>query len=881
MRWLRSRWAWLGAALVVAVAIGLAVLPEVVRRVAVSQIRAATGREVAIGDVDLNVFTGTLAVKTFRLADRGRPEPFVQFERLRVRLRLLPLLSGHVRLAELALQAPVVRVVRTGPRTFNFSDLLEPAAPERRERRFHLTVDRLTLAGGAFSAHDEAITPSRTWKLDQLSVEARDLSTRAADPGGAVQVAVKLGETPISLRAESVRLAPAGARAELHIRGFDLSLLLPYLPPDAPAALKSGRFSAALTLDHGGAATRVDGEARFDQLVLLRRGQVAPFASLPALTVALTEINFSRDGLAAKRIDLAGDASVLDESVSPPARLDLRGVRATAEQVTWPARGPTPVRIEAGLPGGGRFDTRGTVGLAPVSADLRVILGNVDLAPFRAYVPVAARIGGRADADVVVVARAGDSGRELTATVRGRAGVSRLTVAPGERPALEIERAEATGLDIAWPTRVAVARVLVRKPTAVIERDERGALPLRSLLAPRAGAAPSPQPATPAPARAKMAIDIGEILIEDGYARFVDRTLTPPYSEEISRLAVSLRGLSNASGKRARLLVQGIVGAGSALDLRGEVAPLGETLFVDLDGELRDFAIPRANSFLDRVLAWIARDGRLTTRVHYRIEGDRLEATNEIVIGRLELSPAGEGDEVKRRLGLPLGLLVALMKDARGEIRISVPVSGRLGAPEFSFAEAIWTAVRNAVVNILAAPFRLIGKLFTSGDRIEAVGIDPLRFEPGSAAVGPATAQHLQRVGEFLQTSPYVRLALTPVVTDADLASLKLGAVTARIQRLQRERRIAEFSAAAARAFQERFPGRPAPKSVDEIVTLLRDAEPEPEGAARALAARRLEATREALAGVAGIPAERLPAGATPVPPGAAGDGRVEFSVTQ
>src|SRR3990172_7984612 len=129
---LRTRWLWIVVAVVVVIPIILAVLPEVIRRVAVSQIRTATSREATIGDVDLNLFTGTLVVKAFRLADRERPEPFVEFERLTTRLRLLPLFTGHVRIADIHLVAPTVRLVRTAPSTYNFSDLLEPSGETKK-----------------------------------------------------------------------------------------------------------------------------------------------------------------------------------------------------------------------------------------------------------------------------------------------------------------------------------------------------------------------------------------------------------------------------------------------------------------------------------------------------------------------------------------------------------------------------------------------------------------------------------------------------------------------------------------------------------------------------------------------------------------------------
>jgi uncharacterized protein involved in outer membrane biogenesis len=114
-------------------------LPEVVRHVAVDQIAKRTGRAVTIGDVDLNLFTGHVAVKHFRLEEREEPEAFVEFERLDVRLFLPALLRFHVRLREIALAGPSIRVIRTGPAEFNFSDLLtgdkepapEPATPSR------------------------------------------------------------------------------------------------------------------------------------------------------------------------------------------------------------------------------------------------------------------------------------------------------------------------------------------------------------------------------------------------------------------------------------------------------------------------------------------------------------------------------------------------------------------------------------------------------------------------------------------------------------------------------------------------------------------------------------------------------------------------------
>ena len=69
------------AALLVVGAAFVWALPELVKWQAVKQIAALTGRQVSIEDIDVNLFTGRVAIKRFRLAEQdpagagGRLEP--------------------------------------------------------------------------------------------------------------------------------------------------------------------------------------------------------------------------------------------------------------------------------------------------------------------------------------------------------------------------------------------------------------------------------------------------------------------------------------------------------------------------------------------------------------------------------------------------------------------------------------------------------------------------------------------------------------------------------------------------------------------------------------------------------------------------------------
>ncbi|HEY3302937.1 MAG TPA: DUF748 domain-containing protein [Candidatus Binatia bacterium] len=909
----QKKWGIITGSVVLALLLIITFLPMVVRKVAVSQIAAATKRNVAIEDIDINLFTKRIAIKGFRLADKTRPDAFVQFKDLALKFYYLPLFRGHLKLAEFNLVAPAVNVARTGANEFSFSDLLAGEKKETKEGGIDVTVDRFKLSEGIIVLEDSAITPAKSWKAEGLNFDLADISTRKGGPAGKATLYLTLAGTPISINASDLYITPTNGQAVLEFEGFDLALLLPYVPSDTPATLQSGRLSVALALKYGGEGTHLDGDVRLEKLAVLQQGKERPFLSAPELKINLRNINVNNGVFNIATVEVSGDPTVVDMSLTPPSQFDLNKLKVAVEKLTWPQNEPATLQINSQLPKGGALDIGGTFTLKPVKADLKVRLKDADLSAYQRYIPISTPLAGRAETDLAVVVSMEGA---LQASAKGRASVSRLVLGPPKTPVVAIEQANVATIDINWPGQIKIARVQVRKPSALIERNKDGTLPLRTMLAapgsetkqtaapgsetkqkapPSADAAkkqdvaPSPPAkqevaATPKPKPSgkpqppKTAIDIGEIVVEEGFARFIDRTGEQPYTEELSRLAMSIKGLSNAPGKKGRLTLQSVIGATGAFSLQGEIAPLGETLWLDLDGELRDFAIPRVNPYANALLSWIARDGQLGTKVHFKLDGDKLDAKTEIVVGRLDLVQASDDDKAKDKIGLPLGLIVALMKDARGEIRVNVPVSGSLSAPEFSLSEAIWTAVKNVIVNVLAAPFRAIGRLFTSGDKITGFAIDPVRFEPGGAALNEAMGEQLAKVHEFLRNSPFVRLSLSSVVSEADLGALKTQEVTAKIQAYQRAQNINDLAPAAQRYFRQRFPKINPPETVEGIVAALRDVEPRPEGQAQKLAARRVEVVRERL-GAAGTDAKRLEAAAKSPAADAKGDGRVEFSV--
>jgi hypothetical protein len=324
-----------------------------------------------------------------------------------------------------------------------------------------------------------------------------------------------------------------------------------------------------------------------------------------------------------------------------------------------------------------------------------------------------------------------------------------------------------------------------------------------------------------------------------------------------------------------------MIGPEATVSIDGRFGALDGPRFLDVSASLRDFAVPRANPYVDRLVGWKATQGRLRFDVRYRLEDDELDATNQVGLEGLDVVITDPPHPVLRDLGLPLNLVVSLLKDRRGDIQVSIPVRGSLASPDFDFGDAMWGAVRNLTIRLIALPFSLVGKLLFSEDsKIEAVSINPVVFEPGAAAPGPSMADHLQKIGTFLRETPAIRVLMRPVVTVADVDRLKRARLMEDLTKLGHASSGPAFDAAVLRLFAERLPGRRVPESAEQALAVLLRTTPAPDAAAQALAAARTAHTAEVLT-KAGVEAARVRALDGVAAVETEGAGRVEFEIVR
>ena len=262
-------------------------------------------------------------------------------------------------------------------------------------------------------------------------------------------------------------------------------------------------------------------------------------------------------------------------------------------------------------------------------------------------------------------------------------------------------------------------------------------------------------------------VSAGSILITNATFAYQDASLPSPATLDITQLDVSVIGLSTDPNARADLRVTGRIGNHGTIEVAGRINPLSLDAATELQAALRQMDLVPVGPYAGKYAGYNLRKGKLTVEVKYAIEQRKLNAQNSILVDQFTF-----GDQVDspQAVKLPVKLVVAILKDVNGQIKLDVPVEGRIDDPKFRYWGAVWHVLGSLFTKIFTAPFSLLGSMFGGGG--EELGWQ--EFAPGSAALLPDQAKKLDVLIKAMNARPALSLEIEGNVDkDKDLEPLK------------------------------------------------------------------------------------------------------------
>jgi hypothetical protein len=572
--------------------------------------------------------------------------------------------------------------------------------------------------------------------------------------------------------------------------------------------------------------TWLEPDGSFNLLKLLQSPPAGSAAPAPAAAAPATPSwKFDLRELTLRDASISAE----DRSTSPAAKVLLAPLSLKVDGASLDLAKPVSVNLETRINDTGSFNVTGDVTPQPLSADVALKMDGVELKTMQPYIAQRTSmtlLSGRLSGD----GKLRYGAKKPALQFAGKIGVTGLhTVDNALRDDfINWDRMDLSGVTFQHaPDRLDIEQVTVAKLYARIIVEPDSSLNVKQVMAgpgativapaapggaPVAATAPtSTVPLKPAPASSKasgkrppaasagMPIAIKKTLLHAGQVNFSDLTVQPNFSAGIQNMEGTVVGLSSKVDSRAKVDIRGGVDAFSPVTITGEVNVLSSTLYTDLAMNFRNLELSTFNPYSGKFAGYNITKGKLTTELHYKVQGRKLDAQHHITVEQLEF---GAKTESKDAVSLPIKLAVALLKDRNGVINLDLPVTGSLDDPAFKLAPIIWKVFVGLLEKAVTAPFALLGALFGGGPDLQFID-----FRPGAADLDAAAADKVRTVVKALNERPQIKIEV-PIawVAELDRPALAEARLSTQIREAQSGKAGRNKSTAASLEFEQLDP---------------------------------------------------------------------------
>lgn len=135
-----------------------------------------------------------------------------------------------------------------------------------------------------------------------------------------------------------------------------------------------------------------------------------------------------------------------------------------------------------------------------------------------------------------------------------------------------------------------------------------------------------------------------------------------------------MTGISNVPPQQGRVAISGQLAGVAPVRFDGTLGALGTEEPSNLKLTMKDMALPVLSPYFGRYLGGYSVDsGKLELALDYQITGTRLEASNEVILDRMQLGSAVASEQA---INAPVKLGLALLTDRDGVIEVNLHSGG-------------------------------------------------------------------------------------------------------------------------------------------------------------------------------------------------------------
>lgn len=762
---------------------GALVVPNLTRQ-ALQTYAANHHYAVRVGAIRCNPYTLALDLGPVTFTG-GQGEATLSIARAQLNLGWTTLLGRSVDLKELDIQVDRARASLRADGSVNLFDLLPATDPTSPWPKIAIARAHLDARDVVYEQPSDG--PAARVQIAHLTLASRAFSTHAPHTNWSLSIETNRHETA---RTEAtLTLEPLGVSGLMQVDDFDLARLGPewagllrtaegrvsghaqihwseskdpFNLSITDAQLQGGPLSVALPPEHGPVVNAdhwlLDGLSYQGSTGALTIDHVA--LQSPHLSVqrnAKGWLGLSATGKSGGPFRMGsvsvqnGEVTVEDVAQAHPITTTVGAIQL---QLDAPQDGVRPLSAQANLGASGHLEATGHVNLENGSATLAVKASRIAITDYNAYLEPHLNLR----IDSALVSTAGEFERSQDAWhYTGEAVLDdvRTHDLVRQRDFLGLRHLQAEGLEVhGQDVAIHVHSMTADTPYAEVRIDANGKINLSSLLRDETEPAPS----------SAATVSIDTLHFANGRLYFADESQRPTFTAGIADLDGQIDGLSSDPSTRAHLSFSGHVDRYAPVAIEGDANFLGTPVAADVRMHFENLELTGLSPYAGRFAGYRIRKGKATADLTYHVAAKRVNATHHIRLKQFELGDRveGQGD-----FGVPLRLVVALLKDKDGNIDLDVPLTGSFSDPDFHLGEMTRKVVGNLFRKVASAPFAFLGALFGAGEEISLID-----FSAGSADLNASARERISTLARALQARPQINIEIPISIAQVDATAL-------------------------------------------------------------------------------------------------------------
>lgn len=257
-----------------------------------------------------------------------------------------------------------------------------------------------------------------------------------------------------------------------------------------------------------------------------------------------------------------------------------------------------------------------------------------------------------------------------------------------------------------------------------------------------------------APAKPLPFARVGAFIVSNAVVTFTDQTVQPPASLTVTAIHTRITGFTTDTNGLTEIAITGRIDNTAPFTVTGHINPFNLDATTAMQVEFKGINLPPVGPYSGKYAGYAIRKGKVTVNLNYDIHHRALKASNTVLVDQFTFGEAVDSPVATK---LPVRLAVAILKDRNGQIKLDVPIEGRVDDPQFRYWGAVWSVVGNLFAKIFTAPFSMLGSMFGGGGE----ELSYQEFAPGSAVLQSNETKKLDILIKALTERPTLNLEIT------------------------------------------------------------------------------------------------------------------------